>query len=67
MKNTIEEFEHKLYEFLDDLNDFGIIHDDNLNGKAYEMYHYIFCGIDDAIDYLNKMKYELEKEGVIEE
>lgn len=67
MKNKIIELEHKLYDILDDLNDFGIIHNDNLNGKAYEMYCHTFCGVDDAIDYLNKMRYELEKEGVIEE
>lgn len=67
MKNTIEEFEHKLYEFLDDLNDFGVIHNDNLNGKAYEMFDYVLCSVDDVLHYLNLMKYELEKEGVIKE
>ena len=67
MKDKIEELEHKLYDLLDDLSDFGVIYDDDLNGKAYEMYYEIFGGLDDAIDYLNKMKYELEKEGVIEE
>ena len=67
MKDKIEEFEHKLYEFLDDLNDFGVIHNDNLNGKAYEMFDYVLCSVDDVLHYLGLMKYELEKEGVIKE
>ena len=67
MKNKIKELERKLYDILDDLNDFGVIYDDDLYGKAYEAYDNILCCADDVICYLNLMRYELEKEGVIEE
>lgn len=67
MKDKIEQLEHKIYEFLDDLGDFGEEHSDDLNGKAYEMFDYILCSVDDVLHYIGKMKYELEKEGIIEE
>lgn len=67
MKNKLEQIEDKLYDVLNALDNFKDDYNDNLNGKAYELFNLTFDSVDNVLDYLNSMKYELEKERIIKE
>ena len=59
METTIEKIEDKLYEVLNDLDDFMDTYKNNLNGKAYELFYITFDSVNDVLNCLNSMKCEL--------
>ena len=59
METTIEKIEDKLYEVLNDLDDFMDTYKNNLNSKAYELFYITFDSVNDVLNCLNSMKCEL--------
>ena len=59
METTIEKIEDKLYEVLNDLDDFMDTYKNNLNSKAYELFYITFASVNDVLNCLNSMKCEL--------